>query len=215
VERNGISGNDNDGVSIAAPDNTVGGTGGTGNFISANGDDGVEINDTFGFAATGNSVLSNFIFSNGGLGIDLVGTDGVTANDTDDPDTGANNRQNFPVITSATRNTNVTPGITTITGTLNSNPNQTYTIQCFMTGPGPFAAVEEDPSGHGEGQFPVAQDTVQTDAGGEAEGADRFSCVTNHPLVVAGQTRVTVTATNTATGDTSEFSENEIVVAGP
>jgi hypothetical protein len=207
ADGSGSLGNDDDGVSIAASNNTIGGTAsGAGNAISANGDDGVEINETFGNEPTGNRVLSNFIFSNGGLGIDLVGTDGVTANDPaadKDSDTGANNLQNFPVISSAIKS-NTTPFLTTITGTLNSNPNQTYTIQCFVAVP--------DPSGHGEGQIPVDQDTVQTDAGGEAEGADRFSCVS--PIPQVGQA-VTVTATNTATGDTSEFSLNKTVVAGP
>jgi hypothetical protein len=210
-------GNGEDGVNIrdGAFDNKIGGTAsGAGNRIAHNGQDGVSI------SSEGNSVLSNFIFSNTGLGIDL-GSSGVTNNDTDDPDTGANNLQNFPVITSATRSTNVTPGITSISGTLNSNPNQTYTVQCFVAAPGPFAAAP-DPSGHGEGQILVAQDTtVQTDAGGDADGTDSFTCVTNFPVVV-GQTVVTATATKLDTSttpstptDTSEFSQNVVVVAGP
>jgi hypothetical protein len=195
-------------------DNTVGGTAsGSGNRIAHNGEDGVSVSAS---NSAGNRVLSNFIFSNGGttattnLGIDL-GTSGVTANDTDDPDTGANNLQNFPVITSATRSNST--GFTTISGTLNSNPSQNYTVQCFVAVP--------DPSGHGEGQILEAQDTtVTTDANGDADGADSFSCVTNFPVAV-GQT-VTTTATNTSgtatgtsIGDTSEFSLNVGVVAGP
>jgi hypothetical protein len=154
----------------------------------------------FGGAAVGNRVLSNSIFANGELGIDLA-SDEVTANDLDDPDSPSSNnrRQNFPVITSAIRSN--TTGSTTITGTLNSNPSQSFTIQCFVAAP--------DPSGHGEGQIPAGADTtVTTDAGGD----DTFACVS--PVPQLGQA-VTATATNTATGDTSEFSRNVGVVAGP
>ncbi|MDQ4042263.1 MAG: hypothetical protein M3118_00380, partial [Actinomycetota bacterium] len=78
-----------------------------------------------------------------------------------------------------------------------------FTVQCFVAIP--------DPSGHGEGQIPVAQDTTVTT---DANGNGSFSCVTNF-TVVPGQTVVTATATNTATGDTSEFALNVGVVAGP
>jgi hypothetical protein len=93
--------------------------------------------------------------SNGELGIDLAGgtqdSFEVTANDTDDPDAPSSNnhRQNFPVITSATKS-NTNPFLTTITGTLNSNPNQDFVIQCFVAAP--------DPSGHG----PPATGTVRS-----------------------------------------------------
>jgi hypothetical protein len=138
-------GNTANGVNIAsAPDNTIGSTEpGAGNGIFNNGDDGVEIS---GSGVTGNSVLSNVIFSNGGttattnLGIDL-GTSGVTNNDTDDPDTGANNLQNFPVITSAIKSSS-NPFLTTISGTLNSNPSQSFTIQCFVAVPDPSATAK-------------------------------------------------------------------------
>lgn len=190
-----------DGVVISsASDNIIGGTtSGAGNRIAHNEGDGVLV---FGGLAVGNRILSNSILSNGELGIDL-GTEGVTANDEDDPDaSGSNNRlQNFPVIASATR-TNTT-GLTTISGTLNSNPNQSFVIQCFVTEPG------GDPSGHGEGQLPAGQDTaVTTDAGGDVS----FACVS--PVPQPGQF-VTATATNTTTGDTSEFSLNAGVAAVP
>jgi len=50
---------------------------------------------------TGNAILSNSIFANTGLGID-IGDVGVTPNDTGDGDSGPNNLQNFPVLTSLT-----------------------------------------------------------------------------------------------------------------
>ena len=207
----GALGNSEGVLISSANGNTIGGTAsGAGNRIAHNEGDGVLVG---GGGGVGNSILSNSIFSNGGtsatnLGIDL-GTSGVTANDTDDPDSsGSSNRlQNFPEISSAVKSN--TTGLT-ISGTLNSNPSQSFTVQCFVAGPGPFAP-ELDPSGHGEGQILVGADTtVTTDANGDAS----FSCVTGFP-VVAGQTKVTATATNTATGDTSEFSLNQTVVPGP
>ena len=203
-------GNDDGVVISSGSDSTIGGTAsGAGNRIAHNDQDGVLV---FGGAAVGNGVLSNSIFSNGELGIDLGGGTedafGVTANDLDDPDAPSSNnhRQNFPVITSATRSD--TTNFTTISGTLNSNPNQTYTIQCFVAAP--------DPSGHGEGQIPAGADTtVATDAGGD----DSFACVS--PVPQAGQA-VTATATNTSgtapgtsVSDTSEFSRNVGVALVP
>ena len=105
---------------------------------------------------TGNTVQSNSIFSNGALGIDL-GIDGVTPNDAMDADTGANNLQNFPLLTSA-----VTDGVgTVIQGTLNSTPNTTFTIR-FSSSNGC------DPSGNGEGLAPAGQTTVMSDGAGNA-----------------------------------------------
>jgi hypothetical protein len=193
----GALGNTEDGVSVfSADDNTVGGTAsGAGNRIAHNGEDGVSIPIS---TDTGNSVLSNSIFSNGGLGIDL-GSNGVTANDNDDPDTEANNLQNFPVITSVVE-VSMT-GDTIIAGTLNSNPNQSFTIQCFLTDGAPA-------SDHGEGSLLLDTTAATTDASGDGG----FVCVSSLPILgqIPGQT-VSATATNTATGDTSEFSENKLV----
>jgi len=51
----------------------------------------------------------------------------VTPNDLCDGDTGANNLQDFPVLTSLSSSA----GNTTIQGTLNSSPNTTFTIEFF------------------------------------------------------------------------------------
>ncbi len=198
VKGNAIRANDEDGVNITqGSDNTI-----EGNDILANGDNGVEVSS----GGRGNSILSNRIFANAGLGIDLVGGTengfGVTANDNDDPDTGANNRQNTPVIDEATQDTTTFPVTTTIQGTLNSTPNQSFTVQCFV--------ADGDSSGHGEGEKLAGQDTtVTTGANGDAS----FTCTTFVATQV-GRTAVTATATNTATGDTSEFSDNVVVSSG-
>ena len=92
-------GNAGDGVLIAASSNTVGRTlagVGIGNVITGNGGRGVAVV----IPASNNVIFANSIFSNGELGIDLGG-DGVTANDTDDVDAGANGLQNFPVLSNA------------------------------------------------------------------------------------------------------------------
>src|SRR6185436_13294448 len=93
--------------------NQIGGTGADElNAIGDNDGSGIEIYDANSF---GNTIRGNSIASNGKLAIDLDG-DGVTPNDygVNDADSGANFRQNYPVITSATS----VGGVTTIKGTL-------------------------------------------------------------------------------------------------
>ena len=67
------------------------------NLIQSNGRDGVAVFPS----SSGSDIVGNQIFGNNGLGINLIGGTedafGVTANDSGDPDTGANNLQNFPV----------------------------------------------------------------------------------------------------------------------
>jgi hypothetical protein len=194
----GDLGNDNAGVTISlgTSNTTVGGTArAAGNRIAHNGEDGVSI-----FSSVGNSVLSNQIFSNGStandLGIDLD-FDGVAENDPDDPDAGSNNKQNFPVITSVIQSTALL-NPTRISGRLNSTPEQEFTIQCFL------ADEPADPSGHGEGRgFMAADTTVTTNANGNAT----FECNFLFPQPLEGK-EWSATATDEATGDTSEFSAN-------
>lgn len=161
------------------------------NVIAFNGGDGIFIGPTGG---TGHGIFENSIHSNGGLGIDL-GPDGVTANDPQDPDTGPNNLQNFPVITT------VTPGAGTVTvqGTLNSVPSTNFTILIYNS---PVC----DPSGNGEGQTFLGSTNVTTDAGGNAPFIVVF------PVSLAGGSVVTATAGRFIdlgkgfTDETSEFS---------
>ncbi|HYI23699.1 MAG TPA: right-handed parallel beta-helix repeat-containing protein, partial [Candidatus Limnocylindrales bacterium] len=169
-----------------------------GNLIFSNGFDGVHVHSN----SQGTRITANQIYGNGELGIDIQGgtenAAGVTSNDTDDPDTGANNRQNFPVLTGATRS-NAT-GLTTVTGTLNSNPGTEFRIELFM--------AVADASGSGEGQVPLAALTITTNSGGDkgfafASGAWPVGMV------------LTATATSTTAGNTSEFSVNRTVMPGP
>ncbi len=86
-----------DGVRIQSSGNIIGGSAdGAGNLIAHNSNNGVRIT-----SGTGNTVSQNTTFENGDLGIDLA-NQGPNANDApDDPDTGPNNLQNTPTITSA------------------------------------------------------------------------------------------------------------------
>ena len=181
----GALGNAFEGVSVGfGSGNTIGGTAdGAGNVIAYNGFRGIVILDKF---STGNAILSNSIFSNVGQGIGLD-FDGVTANDSGDADTGPNNLQNFPVITSATSS-----GGTTFTGTLNSEANKQYRIEFF-------ASAKDDPSSYGQGEIFLGFTNVTT-VGNNA------SFNVTLPAGVPGTYFVTATATDPA-GNTSEFSQ--------
>ncbi|HEX3228651.1 MAG TPA: BACON domain-containing carbohydrate-binding protein, partial [Pyrinomonadaceae bacterium] len=102
---------------------------GLGNFIAFNSLNGVTV-----ISGVGNLIASNLIFNNALLGIDL-GNDGIDTNDALDADTGPNNRQNSPIITSVTVPSVAAPGevvaqaVTTISGTMMSEPNTRYTLE--------------------------------------------------------------------------------------
>jgi hypothetical protein len=177
------------GVRIAgAIDNTVGGTvDAAANTISGNTNQGVFISSCT--CATGNRILRNSIFENGLLGIELgLLEDGPTPNDKKDPDTGPNNLQNKPNLTSAT----TTGSNITIKGTLNSTPNSTFTIQFFSN-------VASEPAGN-EGRRFLGQKVVSTNANGNTGTFTRGLS----QAVPAGQ-KITATATGPG-GNTSEFS---------
>ena len=163
------------------------------NIIAFNRREGVLLTDS---GTTGNIILINSIHDNGALGIDLGG-DGVTPNDAGDGDTGPNNLQNYPVLTSATRS----PFNNLVTGTLSAAPNTTYFLYAF-------ANAAADLSGHGEGQTFAGSDAVMTDGSGNVT-------FTFGIFAVAGQDIISVTATNATTNDTSEFSNDVTVTAAP
>jgi uncharacterized repeat protein (TIGR01451 family) len=173
-------GNAGDGVHISftASSNTVGGGPSAGNVIAFNSGRGINV-----VSGVNNRLSANRIFDNDLIGIDLA-NNGVTPNDPGDVDAGANNLQNFPVLTSAIRNGTVV----TVQGTLDSTPNTTFTVQLFGDG--------ADPSGFGEGATALASFSVTTNASGSATfTSEAFSPAT------------TFTATSTdPSGNTSEFS---------
>ena len=182
TDANGAALGNERGVSIVgASNNTIGGlSSSAGNVIAFNKQNGVRV-----VGGTGNAILSNSIFSNSLLGIDL-NDDGVTPNDPGDGDTGANNLQNFPLLTSV----NNSLGSTVIQGSLNSTPNTTFTVQFFSNS-------SCDASGFGEGQQLIGTRTVTTDSKGDAGISFNFAGTFTPPI--------TATATDPS-GNTSEFS---------
>ncbi|HEX5035668.1 MAG TPA: Calx-beta domain-containing protein [bacterium] len=172
--------NDRSGILInnGAQDNLV-----EGNLISGNTESGVEMSS---LATQRNAILSNAITNNGGLGISI----GAPVNDNGDVDTGTNNLQNFPVLTSAVS----AGGQTKIQGTLNSTASASgYRIEFFSND-------SCDDSGQGEGEvFLGAVTGVNTNGSGNASFTADLSV-----SVPSGQA-ITATATD-PDSNTSEFS---------
>ena len=136
--------NQNYGIGILGGSSNTIGLANTPNVIAFNTAAGIAVT-----AGTQNGLRYNAIFSNGGLGIDL-GATGVTGNDAGDGDAGANNLQNFPVLTGAAGG---------VQGTLNSAPNTTFRIEFF-------GSAACDASGNGEGAAFLGAVDVSTDATG-------------------------------------------------
>ncbi len=201
VNGTGNVGNSNKGVivQVSASNNSIGGAGsGEGNVIAFNGQDGIRILST----STGNSFLSNSIHSNTLLGIDL-NNDGVTANDANDGDTGANGLQNFPVLNAVATDG---AGFLSIDGTLDTDlASQAYRIEFFTNAAG-------DASGNGEGETFVTAITVTTDGSGDATFKVTLSAT------AATGTDISATATvdlgGGDYGSTSEFSAHIAATTG-
>lgn len=118
-------------------------------------------------SATGVLIRQNSVYSNSSIGIDLStgwGTyDGPTANDPLDPDTGPNNLQNYPVITSSMTKCDGTTDTKNVP-MFNSTPNTTFTIDYY-------ANPSWDPNSGKprQGEQWVSSETVTTDASGNAD----------------------------------------------
>lgn len=188
-------GNELDGVFVSDAEGTIGYPPGffqadLGNTIAFNRRNGILVQ-----SGNGTSIFSNSIFSNGALGIDLGADARVTPNDPLDRDSGANDLQNFPVLTLVT----VKRGVATVRGTLNSLPRTKFTIQFY-------GSMAMDPSGFGEGETFLGEQTFTTKKKGVASFSARL-----HGALAPGEF-VTATATpiptftNMVPGSTSEFS---------
>src|SRR5262249_28998592 len=174
-----VLGNDGDGVFVDGNDNRIGGIEpGAANVIAGSSRNGVALTPN----SVNNPILSNAIYRSRGLGINL-GFDQVTPNDPCDvdpsiPGSGANNQQNFPVITGVTS----AGGSTRVQGTLNSTPSTNFRVEFFSND-------APNPSSFGEGQRLIGATNVTTDAGCNA------SIDVTFPVAVSPAQWVTATAT--------------------
>lgn len=174
----------------------IGGTDEEANQIAYNGTNGqnfagVLINN----GAQGITVRNNLIHDNFGLGIDLNfnGTfyegDGITANDCQDADFGANGLQNYPDLFTPIFNGD---GTVTVSGVLRSASRETFTIDFY-------ASSGADPTNYGEGTNHIGSTTVTTGANGNV------SFIFDSAEPVPSNYKITATATD-ENGSTSEFS---------
>ena len=232
ISDNVISGNTQDGIRILGVDsfdldirtNKIG-VGEDGLTVVGNEGNGIEItqsandnfifqnvianNDLAGIAVTtsagiGNRFSENSIFDNGGLGIDLGTQEEVLANDNLDLDSGPNDRQNFPEISSAIRNP--VTGVTEIRGTLSSSPFGDFNVELF-------ASDSADPLGHGEAQTFLVGFEQSTDASGNSP--DFFQTIAG---LSAGQfvsATAAVDLVASLNGSTSELSAAVMIVDDP
>ncbi|MEW6209571.1 MAG: VCBS repeat-containing protein [Acidobacteriota bacterium] len=178
------------------------------NRIAFNGGNGIRVSESIDPQIPGRPgfsvwIVANSIYSNSLLGIEL-GDDGITSNDLLDTDTGANLRQNFPLLNSFVASTytmlsaRINPTVTlTLTGTLSSAPNTTFTVEFFFGSNCP-----------GEGRqhvgiipIPLGAKSVTTDSQGNASYSFEF----NFPSGFASGW-INCTATD-PTRNTSEFSQ--------
>lgn len=156
------------------------------NTIDANTGNGVAI---IGSGTVNNPIIDNLFGGNGGLAIDL-GSDGVTANDVGDADTGPNNQQNFPVISNVVIGNNST----SMSVSLSSKPNLGYTLTLYRSD-------HCDSSGFGEGQVKLGSVNVTTLPNGSGGAIGLVYPVPNSQTQPSWGTAIATSAS----GDTSEF----------
>ncbi|MBE7514816.1 MAG: PD40 domain-containing protein [Anaerolineales bacterium] len=173
-------------IDNASATNTIGGITNNveGNTIAGNTGRGITLTSTAGI---NNLISVNSIFGNGGLGIDL-NADGVDTNDTLDPDTGPNGRQNYPLLLTGYqmgRQIIATLNTTASTGGLSVDV---------------YANASCDGLGYGEGQFFMGRATsISTD------GSGNVTIMIDALTVPAGMPFITMVA-RTSGGSSSEFS---------
>jgi len=131
------------------------------------------------------TLTQNLIYSNAVWGISLG--DAALTNDFLDLDAGANGQQNYPTLTDAVFDTNLV-----VIGSMDSQPNATYTLEFF-------ANRATNSSGRGEGQFYLGSTQVTTGDNGSAP----FEALL--PPLSADTPWIAATATDSS-GNTSTFS---------
>lgn len=191
----------------------------TNNVIYSNGGAGIAITGS----GNENLISQNAIYANGtasdALGIDL-NNDGVTLNDNNDSDTGANDLLNFPIITAVNLSgTNVIitgwsrPGATLEfflsdinEGSASTGDNQLGNIQDYGEGQIYFGSATE--GGVEDGSSSV---TSYTDMDGNTDNTNYFQFVI--PLPPGTNLGEIITSTATLSNSTSEFSPGYAIKA--
>lgn len=211
-------GNQGPGIQILSDDNLIGGDATTmylasinravvpANLIAYNTEAGVDV-----FTGKRNTIRGNNIHSNGELGINHYAQGEsapyITANDFKDADTGANDLQNYPIITSTKVVTIAGRQYTQITGSFNSRPStvsgttekSAYLIDVYSVG-------TADPSGFGEGRKWLGYVEKFTDVNGDASYTVTVPGNLNGQKVCATVTREKVIGFTFTPESTSEFS---------
>ena len=136
-----------------------------------------------------NLISENSFFDNVGLAID-INNDGVTENDGDDSDTGANQEMNFPEIDFA--EFSVSTNTLSLSGSLTTETPLTATVEVYV--------ADEDPTGNGEGVTFIGR-TTPTD------GTGAWSL----QIVGALQGQNVTAIARDANGNTSEFGDFVLV----
>jgi parallel beta-helix repeat protein len=146
-----------------------------------------------------NAIRANPIFFSQRLGIDNF-PDGVTKNDAGDGDTGSNELQNFPLISS------VDYGATSVTvhGILKSTPSTTFDLDIFES-----PSCTPRPRDLLQSAYYLGSSQVTTNGAGDAT----FDLVVNDANAPT-QPPISLTATD-PNGNTSEFSQNVIYASSP
>jgi titin len=180
------------------PNGTIGGdTAAAANLIAFNVTNGVG----FTVANTGWAILGNSIHSNGSLGISLNGrcndlSSSPLPNDDGDPDTGSNNRQNYPIITTVTISDGGT--MAHLSGTLNSLAATAFHLEFFANAGCDNSNPGSGGSHYGEGKVFLGTVDVATTGNDASFGVLDFA---------VPKDRHVITATATDPGhNTSEFS---------
>jgi parallel beta-helix repeat protein len=146
-----------------------------------------------------NAIRANPIFFNERLGIDNAPA-GVTKNDAGDGDTGANELQNFPLISSVDYATTTL----TVHGILMSSPSTTFDLDFYES-----PSCTPRPRDLLQSAYYLGSTQVTTDGGGNVQ----FDILLNDNDA-ANQPPISITATDPL-GNTSEFSQNVIYASSP
>jgi len=159
------------------------------NTIVDNAADGISIASD---AALGNRISENTITGNGGIGIDL-NEDGVSPNDPDDLDEGANRTQNTPEILTAVVDTH---GDVTVT----------YRVDSFSSASMYPLTVEFFVSNSGQGETFIGTDLYN------ASDAGTFVTRTFSPTVPVSSGQTIVATATDLDGNTSEFGLEALLI---